>query len=87
MSNERLVEGFPARIPMIDIVTLGAGGGSIARIDEGGALKVGPQSAGATPGPACYMRGGKNPCVTDANIVLGKLNQKKILGGRMDAPH
>ena len=84
LSNERLVEGFPARIPMIDIVTLGAGGGSIARIDEGGALKVGPQSAGATPGPACYMRGGKNPCVTDANIVLGKLNQKKILGGRMD---
>lgn len=84
LSNERLVEGYPARIPMIDIVTLGAGGGSIAKIDEGGALKVGPQSAGASPGPACYMRGGKNPCVTDANIVLGKLNQKKILGGRME---
>lgn len=84
LSNERLVEGYPARIPMIDIITLGAGGGSIAKIDEGGALKVGPQSAGATPGPACYMRGGINPCVTDANIVLGKLNQKKILGGRMD---
>lgn len=84
LSNERLVEGFPARIPMIDIVTLGAGGGSIAKIDEGGALKVGPESAGATPGPACYMRGGEDPCVTDANIVLGKLNQKKILGGRMD---
>lgn len=60
------------------------GGGSIAKIDDGGALKVGPKSAGATPGPACYMRGGENPCVTDANIVLGKLNQKKILGGRMD---
>ncbi|MEA4932036.1 MAG: hydantoinase/oxoprolinase family protein [Lawsonibacter sp.] len=84
VSNERTVEGFPARIPMINIITIGAGGGSIAKIDDGGALKVGPQSAGATPGPACYMRGGENPCVTDANIVLGKLNQKKILGGRMD---
>lgn len=84
LSNERLVEGYPARIPMIDIVTVGAGGGSIARIDAGGALKVGPDSAGATPGPACYMRGGTEACVTDANIVLGKLNQTKILGGRMD---
>lgn len=84
VSNERLIEGYPARIPMINIITIGAGGGSIAKIDDGGALKVGPKSAGATPGPACYMRGGENPCVTDANIVLGKLNQKKILGGRMD---
>ena len=84
VSNEREVEGYPARIPMINIITIGAGGGSIAKIDEGGALKVGPKSAGATPGPACYMRGGKDPCVTDANIVLGKLNPKKILGGRMD---
>lgn len=84
ISNERMVEGYPARIPMINIITIGAGGGSIAGIDEGGALKVGPKSAGATPGPACYMRGGENPCVTDANIVLGKLNSKKILGGRMD---
>ena len=84
VSNERTVEGYPARIPMINIITIGAGGGSIAKIDDGGALKVGPKSAGATPGPACYMRGGEDPCVTDANIVLGKLNQKKILGGRMD---
>ncbi len=84
VSNERMVEGYPARIPMINIITIGAGGGSIAKIDEGGALKVGPKSAGATPGPACYMRGGENPCVTDANIVLGKLNQKRILGGRME---
>lgn len=84
VSNERYVEGYPARIPMINIITIGAGGGSIAKIDDGGALKVGPKSAGATPGPACYMRGGENPCVTDANIVLGKLNQTKILGGRMD---
>lgn len=84
VSNERDVEGFPVRIPMINIITIGAGGGSIARIDEGGALKVGPESAGAVPGPACYNRGGVVPTVTDANIILGKLNQKKILGGRMD---
>lgn len=84
ISNERLIEGYPARIPMIDIVTVGAGGGSIGRIDEGGALKVGPQSAGATPGPACYMRGGTMPTVTDANVVLGKLNPERILGGRME---
>jgi len=84
LSAERLIEGHPARIPMIDIVTIGAGGGSIAHIDEGSALKVGPKSAGACPGPACYNRGGELPTVTDANILLGKLNQKKILGGRMD---
>jgi N-methylhydantoinase A len=84
ISNERNVEGFPARIPMINIVTIGAGGGSIARIDEGKALKVGPESAGAVPGPACYSRGGTLPTVTDANIILGKLNRKKILSGRMD---
>jgi N-methylhydantoinase A len=84
LSTERLVEGFPARIPMIDIITIGAGGGSIAHIDAGGALKVGPESAGAKPGPACYNRGGELPTVTDANILLGKLNRRKILGGRMD---
>lgn len=84
VSNERLVEGYPARIPMINIITIGAGGGSIAKIDDGGIMKVGPESAGATPGPACYGRGGVLPTVTDANILLGKLNQEKILGGRMD---
>ncbi|MFK9093846.1 hydantoinase/oxoprolinase family protein [Bacillus salipaludis] len=84
ISNERLIEGYPARIPMIDIITLGAGGGSIGRIDVGGALKVGPESAGANPGPACYMRGGERPTVTDANVLLGKLNPKRILGGRME---
>ena len=84
VSYEREVEGYPARIPMINIITIGAGGGSIAQIDEGGALKVGPKSAGAVPGPACYGRGGTQPVVTDANIVLGKLNQKRILGGRME---
>lgn len=84
VSNERLVEGYPARIPMINIITIGAGGGSIAKIDEGGVMKVGPESAGAAPGPACYGRGGALPTVTDANIYLGKLNQEKILGGRME---
>jgi N-methylhydantoinase A len=84
VSYERLVEGYPARIPMIDIITVGAGGGSIAEIDEGGALKVGPRSAGASPGPACYMRGGTKPTVTDANILLGRLNRERILGGRME---
>ena len=69
VSNERLVEGYPARIPMVNIITIGAGGGSIAAIDEGGGMKVGPSSAGATPGPACYGRGGCLPTVTDANIV------------------
>lgn len=84
VSHERFVVGYPARIPMIDINAVGAGGGSIAHIDEGGALKVGPESAGADPGPACYKKGGRLPTVTDANIVLGKLNSKKILGGKMD---
>lgn len=83
VSFERMVEGYPARIPMIDIVTVGAGGGSLACVDEGGALKVGPRSAGAKPGPACYCRGGEEPTVTDANLILGKLNPKRILGGRM----
>ena len=83
LSMDRQIEGYPCRIPMVDIVTVGAGGGSIAFIDEGGAMKVGPQSAGAVPGPACYMRGGKSPTVTDGNIILGKLNQERILGGRM----
>ena len=83
VSFERMVEGYPARIPMIDIVTVGAGGGSLAYVDEGGALKVGPRSAGAKPGPACYCLGGEEPAVTDANLILGKLNPKRILGGRM----
>ncbi|AWG44795.1 hydantoin utilization protein A (plasmid) [Priestia filamentosa] len=84
VSMEREVEGFPARIQMLDIYTYGAGGGSIAWIDAGGALKVGPESAGSTPGPAAYGRGGTLPTVTDANVVLGRLNPNGILGGRMD---
>ncbi len=66
--------GLPIQIPMIDIRTIGAGGGSIAWIDKGGMLRVGPQSAGASPGPACYGTGGTEATVTDANLVLGRIN-------------
>ena len=75
--------GVPIQIPMIDIRTIGAGGGSIAWIDKGGMLRVGPQSAGAKPGPACYGRGGTEATVTDANLVLGRINPDNFLGGRM----
>ena len=75
--------GIPIQIPMIDIHTIGAGGGSIAWIDKGGMLRVGPHSAGAEPGPACYGRGGREPTVTDANVALGRINPKYFLGGRM----
>ncbi|HRX37547.1 MAG TPA: hydantoinase/oxoprolinase family protein [Aestuariivirga sp.] len=75
--------GVPVQVPMIDIRTIGAGGGSIAWIDKGGMLQVGPQSAGANPGPACYGRGGTSPTVTDANLVLGRINPDNFLGGRM----
>jgi N-methylhydantoinase A/acetone carboxylase, beta subunit len=83
-TTETEIDGHPIKLPMIDITTIGAGGGSIAWIDSGGALRVGPESAGAFPGPACYMRGGVRPTVTDANIVLGRLNPGKILGGEME---
>jgi N-methylhydantoinase A len=75
--------GVPIQIPMVDIRTIGAGGGSIAWIDKGGMLQVGPQSAGAQPGPACYGRGGSEVTVTDANLVLGRINPDYFLGGRM----
>ena len=75
--------GVPIQIPMIDIRTIGAGGGSIAWIDKGGMLRVGPQSAGADPGPACYRTGGTEPTVTDANLVLGRINPDNFLGGTM----
>jgi N-methylhydantoinase A len=75
--------GIPIQIPMIDIHTIGAGGGSMAWIDKGGMLRVGPQSAGSVPGPACYGRGGSEPTVTDANLVVGRLNPNYFLGGRM----
>lgn len=81
-TTETLIDGIPIKIPMIDITTIGAGGGSIAQIDSGGALKVGPESAGADPGPACYGNG-SDPTVTDANIVLGRIKPEAFLGGRM----
>ncbi len=77
------IAGFPLLMPMLDIHTIGAGGGSIARVDAGGAFRVGPQSAGATPGPAAYGRGGTLPTVTDANLVLGRLDPGDFLGGAM----
>jgi len=70
---EREVAGFPVRLPSLDVHTIGAGGGSIARVDDGGALVVGPQSAGAVPGPACYGHGGERPTVTDANVAAGRI--------------
>src|SRR6185436_20135323 len=74
--------GSKVALPSIDIHTLGAGGGSIATVDVGGILHVGPESAGAVPGPACYGRGGVEATVTDANIVLGLLDPANFLGGR-----
>jgi N-methylhydantoinase A len=81
------LDGLPFRTPCIDVVSVGAGGGSIAWVDEGGALRVGPASAGATPGPACYGRGGTEATVTDAQVVLGYLGAEGLAGGelRLDA--
>lgn len=78
------LSGYPVRTPVVDLVEIGAGGGSIAWIDSGGLLRVGPRSAGADPGPVCYRRGGTEPTVTDANVVLGRLNPRYFLGGEMD---
>ncbi|MGN6470196.1 MAG: hydantoinase/oxoprolinase family protein [Rhizobiaceae bacterium] len=74
-------QGYPIKMPVINLVEIGAGGGSIAYIDPGGALAVGPESAGADPGPACYGKGGKHPTITDANLILGLLNPDYFLGG------
>ncbi len=82
ISTESYIEGFPVKVPMIDIHTVGAGGGSIAYIDKGGALQVGPESAGADPGPICYGKG-ERPTVTDANLFLGRLIPEFFLGGKM----
>ena len=82
-TTESDIDGHVIKVPMIDIKTLGAGGGSIAWIDPGGALQVGPRSAGADPGPACYCRGGVEPTVSDANIVLGYLNPNDFAGGEL----
>jgi N-methylhydantoinase A len=75
--------GYVVRWPFIDLAEVSAGGGTVAWVDEGGALRVGPRSAGAEPGPACYGRGGREPTVTDANVVLGRLNPQYLLGGEM----
>ena len=76
--------GLPVKIPVIDMIEIGAGGGSIARVDALGLLKVGPESSGAEPGPACYGRGGTEPTVTDADLILGYLDAKYFLGGQME---
>ena len=75
--------GLPVKVPVVDLIEIGAGGGSIARVDSLGLLKVGPDSAGADPGPACYGRGGTEPTVTDADLLLGYLDPDFFLGGRM----
>ncbi|MET0429460.1 MAG: hydantoinase/oxoprolinase family protein [Microvirga sp.] len=82
-TSARLVAGYPVKTPMLDIHVIGAGGGSIASIDGAGALKVGPRSAGAVPGPVAYGRGGMEPTITDANLCLGRLDPAMMLGGRM----
>lgn len=82
-SFDKWIEGYPARLPAVDINAVGAGGGSIGWFDRDGLLKVGPHSAGAVPGPACYGRGGKEATVSDANLVLGRLSPRGLLGGGM----
>src|SRR5207253_3894119 len=81
-TTEAIVDGLPIRVPMLDIHTVGAGGGSIARVDAGGLLRVGPESAGADPGPACYGSG-TDATVTDAHVVLGRIGAAQLLGGAM----
>jgi N-methylhydantoinase A len=83
-ANERSVGGLPIRLPTVDLHTVGAGGGSLVWTDAGGALRVGPQSAGADPGPACYGRGGTEPTVTDANFVLGRVPERLAGGVELD---
>ena len=83
LAGEATVHGYPIKAPMLDIHTVGAGGGSIAYVDNGGLLKVGPRSAGADPGPVAYGRGNAEPTVTDANVVLQTLNPTHLLGGRL----
>jgi N-methylhydantoinase A len=83
ITSEAKLDGHPVMVPVINIYSIGAGGGSIASVDEGGALLVGPRSAGATPGPACYRKGGKEPTVTDAQLVCGVLSPDHFLGGEM----
>lgn len=83
VSHERSIDGYACRLPSVGVHTVGAGGGSIAWIDSGGSLRVGPHSAGADPGPACYGHGGSQPTVTDANVILGRIAPDAKLGGRL----
>jgi N-methylhydantoinase A len=82
-SDSRMIDGRPIQLPTVDVHTVGAGGGSVGWRDPGGALRVGPRSAGAQPGPACYGRGGTEPTITDANLLLGRLGVDRFLGGEM----
>lgn len=82
-ARDTSVAGYPLLVPMLDLHTIGAGGGSIAYVDAGGAFRVGPRSAGANPGPACYGLGGEEPTVTDAQVVLGRIDPERFLGGEM----
>ncbi len=83
LTSEAILGGYPIKTPMIRIHTIGAGGGSIARVDAGGALQVGPESAGAEPGPACYGQGGRECSITDAHLSLGRIHKSYFLGGKM----
>ncbi len=83
LASESEIDGLPIRTPVLDIVSVGAGGGSLAWVDDGGMLRVGPQSAGADPGPACYGKGGQEPATTDAHVVIGTIRPEAFLGGRM----
>lgn len=82
-ARDTWVGGYPLLVPMLDVHTIGAGGGSIAYVDEGGAFRVGPRSARAIPGPACYGHGGREPTISDAHVVLGRIDPERFLGGRM----
>lgn len=83
VTTEAEIGGVPVAVPVVDLHTVGSGGGSVARVDRGGALRVGPESAGARPGPACYGRGGEAATVTDASLVLGRLDPDRFLGGQL----
>jgi N-methylhydantoinase A len=84
VAAEGMIDTYPLRVPMVDVTTIGAGGGSIAWVDAGGSFRVGPVSAGAAPGPVCYGRGGTRPTVTDASLVLGYLNPRSFAGGALE---
>src|SRR5207244_1673800 len=83
VSTETRIGGLPLKVPMVDIHTVGAGGGSIVWVDQGGLMRVGPRSAGADPGPACYGRGGTDLTVTDCNLLLGLLRPANFFGGKL----